>query len=429
VEGEDVAMPFKSEAQRRYMHMHEPDVAERWEKHTSKKRKRKLPYHVAKRMPGESGPEAWQRHQRQAQAGLMLGAAVPAVLALRSGKMASTAGFAGKVGEQSRLASSQLKHAATATALTGLAGGVGAAPVPHRVFAQNPKRNKKPKISYQKRKKPLPARGYTRETLHKQKSNERTQHYGRMAGVMGTLGATAGTVGGGSALVGHLERRGKDPMGFTARAHHTQKPLGPAARTRVLTSMSDAHKFQAKTLGGAALGAAGLAGAYKYKQHKERQLLGKAFNVQQDKRTRRASDVGLGAAGAGVSGLTLHHGMRNAKMLNRQANIARNEARGAHALIAGKKLGEWDVEPKELAFAHRKRAIGMRVMSVKKPAAALTAGAAVAGGAGLYELGHHAVASAHNATKKPATKPLKVAKNDQDAFGIVRPDLAEQWRT
>ena len=37
--------PFKSEAQRAYMHKHHPKIAERWEKETPKK---KLPKHVKK---------------------------------------------------------------------------------------------------------------------------------------------------------------------------------------------------------------------------------------------------------------------------------------------------------------------------------------------------------------------------------------------
>lgn len=130
-------MPFQSEAQRRYMHMRHPEIAHRWEhEYPSKKRKKKLPYHVNKRYPGETSRDSWQRHQRQVQAGIMLGAAVPAVMALRSGKLASTAGFAGHVGEQATHASRQLRHAATATALGGLGGAVGVLPVPKSVSGQ-----------------------------------------------------------------------------------------------------------------------------------------------------------------------------------------------------------------------------------------------------------------------------------------------------
>jgi len=39
-------MPFKSQAQRAYMHINHPDIADRWEKHTPKGKK--LPEHVKK---------------------------------------------------------------------------------------------------------------------------------------------------------------------------------------------------------------------------------------------------------------------------------------------------------------------------------------------------------------------------------------------
>lgn len=40
-------MPFKSKAQRRYLHSKEPEVAAKFEKHTPKKAK--LPEHVKKK--------------------------------------------------------------------------------------------------------------------------------------------------------------------------------------------------------------------------------------------------------------------------------------------------------------------------------------------------------------------------------------------
>jgi len=40
-------MPFVSEAQRRYMHKFHPDIAERWEKET--KKRKKLPKHVRRK--------------------------------------------------------------------------------------------------------------------------------------------------------------------------------------------------------------------------------------------------------------------------------------------------------------------------------------------------------------------------------------------
>jgi hypothetical protein len=40
-------MPFKSQAQRKWMYANDPEMAEKWEKHTPKKR---LPKKVAKRV-------------------------------------------------------------------------------------------------------------------------------------------------------------------------------------------------------------------------------------------------------------------------------------------------------------------------------------------------------------------------------------------
>jgi hypothetical protein len=40
-------MPFKSKAQRAYMHIHHPTIADRWEDHTPKGKK--LPEHVSKK--------------------------------------------------------------------------------------------------------------------------------------------------------------------------------------------------------------------------------------------------------------------------------------------------------------------------------------------------------------------------------------------
>jgi hypothetical protein len=41
-------MPFRSEAQRRFLHVHHPQIAARWERHTPKRTKKQLPFHVGK---------------------------------------------------------------------------------------------------------------------------------------------------------------------------------------------------------------------------------------------------------------------------------------------------------------------------------------------------------------------------------------------
>lgn len=45
-------MPFKSEAQRRWMHANEPEMADEWEEHTPKGKK--LPERVCKKKKSES---------------------------------------------------------------------------------------------------------------------------------------------------------------------------------------------------------------------------------------------------------------------------------------------------------------------------------------------------------------------------------------
>lgn len=240
--------------------------------------------------------------------------------------------------------------------------------------------------------------------------NDRSRHYGRMAANLGVLGGAAGTVGAGSFVVGQAEKRGHDPMGFAERPGR-KTPVTPKGKLRILKPFSEAHAYQAKTLGGLAAGAGALSAAYKLKQRKERVgksafgvELAKALNTAENRR--RASDVGLGAASAGVGGATLAFGMKNSHMLNQQANLAAHEARGAHHLIAGDKANGWKTPAANLDEAKRIRTVGARVLAVKKPAAALAAGASAAGGATLLELGRH--------TKK-RPKGSAVAKS---AFGV-----------
>jgi len=372
--------------------------------------------------PNETSQQRMQRRQRQVQAGIMLGASVPAIMALRSGRAANVAGFAGRAEEQARQASRQLHHAATGIALGGLAGAVGVAPVP-RLAGRKPRTPLTPN-SAKRYAKPKMRRNYTNSGIGKSdtldgfgvdrpdlfskaytpKTRERAEHYGRMSGATATLGATAGTIGAGAGVVGHLERKGHDPMGFAHPAFG--KPLKGAARTAALAPNVAGHMWQAKA-GGALAGAGlGLAGAYKYKQRKaqvaagaRRKVIGKALTPQ---RKRQAGDVALGTAAAGTSAAALAGGMKVSHIMSRDASQVGREGLLAHHLIAGHKLsvatgGEKWATPGELKRAKATRALGVRVMGVKKPAALAAAGTAAAGGAGLYELGRHAVASRRRA--------------------------------
>jgi hypothetical protein len=125
-------------------------------------------------LPGETPTQRYQRHQKQVGAAFTAAAAVPALLALRSGRAAHLA----EVGSEAKAlhAGLQLRHAGTATALAGLAGAANALPTPHRLLGQNPRRNLKPKIRQALKprvalQRPAagkpPAAGYTRSTLGK----------------------------------------------------------------------------------------------------------------------------------------------------------------------------------------------------------------------------------------------------------------------
>ena len=82
--------------------------------------------------------------------------------------MASTAMAAGNAAQHGVHAASQLKHAASATALGGgLAGGVGALPTPNRILGQNPHRNLQPKIHRTRTGAVNPPKGYTTATIGK----------------------------------------------------------------------------------------------------------------------------------------------------------------------------------------------------------------------------------------------------------------------
>jgi hypothetical protein len=83
---------------------------------------------LIKRLPGETPEESWARHQKQIAGGVTASAVVPALLALRSGREASRALALGNKEAQALHSGMQLRHAATATALGGLAGGVNVVP-------------------------------------------------------------------------------------------------------------------------------------------------------------------------------------------------------------------------------------------------------------------------------------------------------------
>ena len=101
----------------------------------------------------------YQRHQRQVAAGLAAGAAVPALMALRSGRAASLALGEGNHVAQATHAGAQLKHAATATALGGLSGAANAVPTPKRLLS--------PRVKHKNASGKKPAKGLTNSGIGK----------------------------------------------------------------------------------------------------------------------------------------------------------------------------------------------------------------------------------------------------------------------
>ena len=73
----------------------------------------------------------------------------------------------------------QLRHAGTATALGGLAGGVNAAPTPKRLLSQNPGRHLSPKI---------PRASMPSTKLHRPASGKKPAHDGLTQSGIGKTG-------------------------------------------------------------------------------------------------------------------------------------------------------------------------------------------------------------------------------------------------
>jgi hypothetical protein len=233
------------------------------------------------------------------------------------------------------------------------------------------------------------------QRVRKADDTDRAAHYGRMAGVMGTLGTSSTALGAGSGVVARMERKGKDPMGFTMREHAGLKPLSTGARLRVLKPMAAAHSWQARGLGGIGAASLGAAAAYHVKrQHALAQPVGKAVTSQPSphRNLSRTAGAELGLGSAGVGAAALHYGGRHGNMLRRQAAVGLHEARGAHHELQAHKLGSLVLAPNQLHYANQLRSTGARVAGVKG-AGALAAGVATAaGGAGLYELAHNRLA-------------------------------------
>lgn len=208
--------------------------------------------------------------------------------------------------------------------------------------------------------------------------SEREKHYGRMAGVLGATGGTAAALGAGSKVVEHLERKGKDPMGFAMpREPGAKVPSG--VRSRILRANIRMHGMQAKAAGGVAAGSLALAGAYKHKQNKELAKRSSASDKALDAAAVGTLGVGGGAAGYHAKGMAEHAG-----------GHAMN-AHHAGRYLKAVKAGEASPGKKTLQFVNAHHMNSKKVAGIKGAAAAAGVGAIGLGAAGLYEVGRHNV--------------------------------------
>lgn len=238
--------------------------------------------------------------------------------------------------------------------------------------------------------------GYDEISKASRSDKERAQHYGRMSAAMGTLGGTAAAVGTGSGIVGHLEHKGKDPMGFTTRSldEWDRKPMSGVVRANVLKPVARLHTGQMKA--GYTAGALGGALALGY-HHKKKKLLQQkkqgVSKAQKRSKADRAGGAALGVGSAALGGAALKEGMHVNHFMGASAKDWGKEARGAHHVLAGNKLGAIQITgndaERELAHARKLRRVGARSAAVKGLGAKGGALTAVAGGAGLFELGRY----------------------------------------
>lgn len=229
----------------------------------------------------------------------------------------------------------------------------------------------------------------------KEGDSQRTQHYGRMAGITGTIGGIAG--GTSLAALGTMkaERKGHDPMGFIEPNSPEKKPLSEipmGVRARVLRRAADEHKWMAQR--GAVAGGAGLAlaGGYKLRQraerHKQAQLTKAAYKPDTRSKKAKAADTGLGAGALGLGGATAWEGQHAARAMGEHVKEAYHNARWGHHIAAGAKMAQsdWPFEPEHVKWAARQRKVHARAAALKAPVVAGAGVMTAAGGLGAYEL-------------------------------------------
>jgi len=222
--------------------------------------------------------------------------------------------------------------------------------------------------------------------------SENEKHYGRMAGITGGSGAALSGLAGGSGIVGEMERRGHDPMGFTQRSDPKKPPHHPRVRQVILARNVKAHGKMAAAAGGVGAGSLALSAAYK---HKQKQELAK---FDQDTK-RKVGNTALGTAAAGTGYMSAKGGGAAAKDLAGYVKWSAKDAANAHMNLRGEKKGHFKLDDAQRVWSKTHRARGVKVIGVKGAGALAGAGAAGLGVAGIAEVGRHGVHNLKNRKK------------------------------
>jgi len=224
------------------------------------------------------------------------------------------------------------------------------------------------------------------ETSELVSKKDKEKSYGRQANTLAGLGATTAGLGTGSKIVGRMEDKGKDPMGFVSiRESPNAKKIRPEVRARVLAGNAAAHHTQAKVAAGLTAGSLALAGGYKYAQKKERQKkLSKALKPETK---RKARDAALDAGTVGVSGASIAGAGAMGRSLAPAVKAHAPNAYWSHRAIKEHESGKYKVGPRTLANFKNNRKVSGRVAGVKGAGTLAAAGIAGLGGKSIYDVG------------------------------------------
>ena len=245
------------------------------------------------------------------------------------------------------------------------------------------------------------------ETVSKEQSHrERAEGYRRNKRDLATIGGLSAGLGTGSAIVGHMERQGKDPMGFVSIKEKPRSPkVKPAVRARVLGANAKAHGIQSKVAAGVAAGSLGLAGAYRHAEKKEWK---KQFGKADTKRKVRdaATDVGT----VGVGGGAIWGGNRMRQSLGPAAKAHGKIAYHSIQGLRGAKQGHYELGPIQEKWLKGNRKVATRVAGVKGAGTAASVGVMGLGAKAIYDTGKRNLKEHEKVNKALADRMLAARK-------------------